>query len=69
MVSTCINKLRGFGRSTTKSLRVSNSALFIVYCLFFVLRIVFFGVFFVCFFVCFFVLFVFDINYFPFSNE
>ena len=56
MVSTCINKLRGLGRSTTKSLRVSNSALFIVYCLFFVLRIAFycfFGVFFVCFFVLF----------------
>jgi hypothetical protein len=73
-----INKLRRLGRST-KSLWVSNRALFIVFRLFVVLFIVFYCFlfaflvcsFFVCFFICFFVcfLFCFDIIYFQFSNE
>ena len=74
-----INKLRRLGRST-KSLWVSNRALFIVVCFVYCCFIVF-VLFFVCFFGLFFlglffwfVFFVFfcffhNFNYFPFSNE
>ena len=75
-----INKLRPLGRST-KSLLVSNRALFIVFvcCLFCLLFFIVFVLFFVCFFwfifwgvvnlVCFLFVFFHNFNYFQFSNE